>query len=117
MRKHSRLPIVLGIVLGAFALLVLLSALIEGPATDADPAEPAHTLADTTLTPAVMPSPETASVARTTGAAYLPVALLMCLALALPLPVYGKDANGRVLRRRRYARSFYPVFRLQLACG
>jgi hypothetical protein len=117
MRKHSRLPVVLGVILGVFALLLVLSVLVEGPADDATPAETSHTLQSTTLAPAVMPSPETAPEARGVSATYLPIALLACLALALPLLVSGKDANGRVLRRRRYAHSFYLVFRQELACG
>ena len=37
--------------------------------------------------------------------------------LMLPPMVSGIDANGRVLRRKSYARSYYPVFRQELACG
>ena len=48
---------------------------------------------------------------------FLSVAFWACLGLVLPLPVAGRDANGRVLRKRRYARSFHPLFKQELACG
>ena len=37
--------------------------------------------------------------------------------LPLPLPGICRDRNGRVLRAGRYVKSFYPIFRQELACG
>jgi len=116
MRRPRRWPVVLGVLLCAFGLFVLLSALIEAPAADAQPAEE-QPAAAAMLLPAVMPTLESAPDTRGTSGAALPLALLAGLSLALPLLVSGSDANGRVLRKRRYARSFYPVFKQELACG
>jgi hypothetical protein len=116
-RKPRRWPVVLLALLCVFGLIALLSALIEAPAADVEPAPDNHPVSAAVLLPAVMPSPETAPDARSINGACLPFVLLASLSLLLPPPVAGRDANGRVLRRRRYARSFYPVFRQELACG
>jgi hypothetical protein len=76
-----------------------------------------NAVAETALLPAVLPSPETVSLMRNTEFSFLSVAVLLCLMSIYPLMVRGSDANGRILRRRCYARSFFPVFRLELACG
>ena len=116
-RKHRRWPIVLGVLLCAFGLLLLLTALIETPADEAAPVTDSHAAVGAQLLPAVLPSPETAPMARETGETFLPFALFLSLALALPRLVRGSDANGRILRKKRYARSYHPVFRQELACG
>ncbi len=121
MRKgiHRRGFVLLGLLLCTFVLLVLLSALIEAPAQTAAPADAtaSHTLTGTVLAPAVLPTHESAPEARGMDTGFLSVAFWACLALVLPLPVAGRDANGRVLRKRRYARSFHPLFKQELACG
>lgn len=117
MRRQRRWPISLFVMLFAIGVLLLLSALIEAPAADAQPADTAPAAAHTVLLPAVLPSPETPVEARNLTGAFLPPMLFVGLLCMLPLLVPGSDANGRVLRKRRYARSFYPVFRQELACG
>ena len=102
----------------ALLALLLLSSLIETPADASTPPAPLMApVMDAAFLSAAMPSLETAPQARVLGAVFLSLPLWAFLTLALPLRVAGRDANGRVLRRRRYARSFYPLFRLQLACG
>ena len=44
-------------------------------------------------------------------------ALFAVILLLLPRLNCTCDANGRVLCTRRYVRSFYPVFKQNLACG
>lgn len=121
MRKHrSRWPLAVGLLLCVFALLVLLSALVETPqsaAAAAAPAENSQPVANTVLVPAVMPTHEVSPESRGAYAAFLSLAFIAYLTLSDPLPVMGRDANGRVLRRRSYTRSFYPVFHQELACG
>lgn len=115
--KLRRWPMVVCVLLGTFVLLVLFSALIETPATDAAPADAGRAVAGAVMAPAVMPSPETAPQAGATQQACLPFALFAFLSLLLPPLVSESDRNGRILRRRGYVRSFYPVFKQELACG
>ena len=61
--------------------------------------------------------PQPLSGVKLLAAAFALALLCPVCAAALPLRVSGVDANGRVLRRRRYARCFYPLFRQELACG
>ena len=117
MRKNRRWLWTLGLLVAILGLVLLLSALVETPAADAQAMPDNQPLAHTMLLPAVPPSPETASQSQATQESYLPVALLSFMAFSLALPVCGRDANGRVLRRRCYVRSFYPVFKQELACG
>lgn len=116
MRSHSRLAWVLCACLCAFTLALLLSALVEGPAT-AQPAPLVRATAEAIFLPAVSPVTEIPSEARGLWAAFALLALRMIRDLALPGRVAGIDANGRVLRKRRYVRSYYPLFRQELACG
>ncbi|MCE5342326.1 MAG: hypothetical protein LLF96_01870 [Eubacteriales bacterium] len=117
MRKPRRWPVFVGVLLCAFGLLLLLSALIEAPAQDTSPAADPHAVTGAMLLPAAPPAPETASQSRWVGGAFLPGAFLLCLLMALPLLVKSSDANGRILRKKRYVCSFYPVFKQELACG
>jgi hypothetical protein len=117
MRKHRRWPLLLGVFLFTLGLLLLLSALVETPADVAAAPNPTTSAANTVLLPAVLPTPETASAGNGLRVAYFTFALIFCLTLALPRLAAACDANGRVLRKKRYARSFFPVFRLNLACG
>lgn len=117
MRKPHRWPIFICVLLGVFVLLVLFSALIEAPAADTQPEDTGRAVAGAVIAPAVMPSPETAPQASATEQACLPYALFAFLSLMMPLLVSESDRNGRILRRRRYVRSFYPVFKQELACG
>ncbi len=115
MPKRRKFAPVLCAVFGALALILLLSALVEAPA--AAPVETTAPVADAQLMPAVPQTPETAPGGRLTGDTLRLAAFVLPLLCALPSLLQGTDANGRVLRRRRYARSFYLVFRQELACG
>ena len=117
MRKHRRWPAVLGVIVLVLGLILLLSALVETPADAAPPVSPSTSVADTVLLPAVPPTPDGASGLRIMQVSYLPFMLFFCLVGALPHLRAASDANGRVLRKKRYARSYYPVFRQDLACG
>ncbi len=117
MRKHRRWPMLLGVFLFTLGLLLLLSALVETPADVSATVMPVTSIADTMLIPAVPPTPETATAGNVLQQTYLTFMLFFCLALTLPKLVTASDANGRVLRKKRYARSYYPVFRQDLACG
>jgi len=117
MRKHRGWPLPLVVFLFTLGLLLLLSALVETPADISATAIPVTTIADTMLIPAVPPTPETAAVWNGLQPTYLTFMLFFCLALTLPRLVTASDANGRVLRKKRYARSYYPLFRQDLACG
>lgn len=100
----------------ALGALLLLSALVETPQAEA--AAPAELPAARSVTAfAVMP-PAPASAAPSAMGAWLKIAgLFAVVVLLLPRLNCTCDANGRVLCKRRYARSFYPVFRQDLACG
>lgn len=116
MRRRSRLGMVVLVALCLLALALLLRGLVETPAqSQAD--EPQPMAAAAQFLPAPPPNNETPTDARGLWAAFTLALLCPVCAAALPLRVSGVDANGRVLRRRRYARCFYPVFRQELACG
>ena len=117
MRKPRRWPVVLVTALFALGFLLLLSALVEAPAGDAHAARDLPAVADALMLTAAPPAGETVAQARAESASFFSLALWALFAFALPSLVRGIDANGRVLRRRSYARSFYPVFRQELACG
>jgi hypothetical protein len=107
----------LGVFLFTLGLLLLLSALVETPADVSAPVNPTTSSADTAIIPAIPPTSEPASIGNSIREAYLTFTLFFCLTLMLPKLVAASDANGRVLRKKRYARSYYPVFRQDLACG
>lgn len=117
MRKPRRWPTVLVTVFFALGLLLLLSALVEAPAGDAHTARDLPAVADAMMLTAAPSAGEAVAQARAEVASNVTFAMWALFALALPLLVSGTDANGRVLRRRSYARSYYPVFRQELACG
>ena len=116
-RKNRRWLWTLGLLVAILGFVLLLSALVETPAADTQAAQDSRPITNAMLQPAVPPSSETASPQQAAQESYLPVALLTYMALSLALPVSGRDANGRVLRRRCYVRSFHPVFKQDLACG
>lgn len=96
--------------------LLLLSALIESPAApDAAAEEPpvAHAIAAYVCMP-----PAPASESLTPSAAWLRIAALFAFViLSVPCLLCTCDANGRVLIKRRYVRSFHLVFKQEFACG
>lgn len=117
MRRPRRWPVALCVALCALGLVLLLSLLVETPGDAAQPAQDTRPVVDALLLPAVLPAAETAPAVREQNESFCFAAFWALLAPALPLLVRGIDANGRVLRRRRYARSYYPLFRQDLACG
>lgn len=116
MRRRSRLGTVVLVALCLLALALLLRALVETPARP-QAEEPQPMAAAAQFLPAPPPTNETPTDARGLWAAFALALWCPVCTAALPLCVSGVDANGRVLRRRRYARCFYPVFRQELACG
>ena len=115
MRVSRRYIVVFITLLLCAGLLFLLSALIETPAPEAEAAEPpaAHGV---TAFVSMPPAPTTAD--GLPAAAWLRVAALFAAVVAmLPRLLCTTDANGRVLRKRRYVRCFHLVFRQEIACG
>jgi hypothetical protein len=100
----------------ALGALLLLSALVESTAAvDQETAElpAAHTI---TAFVSMPPTPTTASALS--PAAWLRIAALFAAAvLLIPCQTCTCDANGRVICKRRYVRSYYLVFRPEFACG
>lgn len=99
-----------------FGALLLLSALIDHPAAgDAVAEEPpvAHS-----ITAFVSMPPTPTSAAPVSAVSWLRIAALFAFViLCIPRLLCTCDANGRVLRKRRYVRSFHPVFKQEVACG
>lgn len=99
---------------GLLLLLLLLSALVETPAAPA--AEISQPAAVQYL--AAMPlTPESTVGWRGLADVLRLFTSVICAVLPLPLLCICRDRNGRVLRAGRYVRSFYPIFRQELACG
>ncbi len=113
--RLRKLLLVFGLCAG---VLLLLSALVEAPAApaaDAPESAPIHVR----LLPDALPAPEgpADSVARPVTARAVAL-LALCAALcALPAVSGRRDANGRVLRRRRYVQSVYQVYHQEAASG
>lgn len=116
MRKPHRFLYGLCVCLALLALCLLLSALVETPTELSDAANSMPALGAQFM-PAVPGTPEPLVGGRLLTDALRGLAPLCALALLLPLAVTGVDANGRVLRKRRYVQSYYPVFKQELACG
>ncbi len=100
-----------------FGILLLLSALtVSSAVEEALPDEQSTAHAFTTTLFTMPPSPTTSSPVSACG--WLRIAALFAAALLiLPCLTCICDANGRVLCQKRYVRSFYPVFKQDLACG
>ena len=116
MRKPGRFLIWLGAVFALALLWLCLSARVEKApqAQVPSPAPPALALQFESAMPFV-PEPLAANHPQWNGLRAL--APLMLLAAVLTLPSATRDANGRVLRKRRYVKCYYPIFKLNLACG
>ena len=114
--RRVTMPKWLCIALCTAAFLLLLSALVEAPAVEAEPPAPSQGVLYVSMLPATTPAAEqsvTPDPSRETARALLTIC---CLSLLICLPA-SRDANGRVLRDKRYARSVYDVFRVELAAG
>ncbi len=112
---RRRLFIFFAVLLGALGVLLLLSALIEGP-TAQDTLETLPAARSITAFAAMPPAPTSASAAPV-GAWLRIAALFAAAAISIPCLRCTCDANGRVLCKRRYARSYHLVFRQEFACG
>ncbi|MFH1879384.1 MAG: hypothetical protein ABIK64_01160 [Bacillota bacterium] len=112
---RRRLFIFFAVLFGALGVLLLLSSLIEGPAAEDTPETlpAAHTI---TAFAAMPPAPTSASAAPV-GAWLRIAALFAAVAVSVPCLSCTCDANGRVLCKRRYARSYHLVFKQEFACG
>ena len=100
--------------LGLLLLLLLLSALVETPTAPAVANQPAAVPQYLTAMPL---TPESAVGWRGLADVLRLFAFAAFAVLPLPLPGICRDRNGRVLRAGRYVKSFYPIFRQELACG
>jgi hypothetical protein len=111
-----RLFVFLAAMFCLFGALLLLSALIDAPeAGDAVAEEPpvAHSI---TAFASMPPTPTSAS--EMSAGAWLRVAALFAAAtVIIPILQCACDANGRVLSKRRYVRSFHLVFKQEVACA
>ncbi len=115
MRVSRRYIVMFSVLLLCAGLLFLLSALIETPEPEAVPAELPQATGVTAFV-SMPPAPTTA--AGLPAPAWLRVAALFAAVIVmLPRLLCTTDANGRVLRKRRYVRCFHPVFKQEIACG
>ncbi|MBE0600389.1 MAG: hypothetical protein IH607_01275 [Firmicutes bacterium] len=105
--------VVLLIALGA--LLLLSSLLVTPQAQAAEAAEQPVARFFTAFTG--MPPAPTSAAASGLGAWLKIAGLFAAAAILLPRLNCTCDANGRLLCKRRYVRSFYPVYKQDLACG
>ncbi|MBN1777936.1 MAG: hypothetical protein JW811_07420 [Clostridiales bacterium] len=104
------------VLLCALGALLLLSALIQTPVEeDAAPAE--LPVAHTITAFAGMPPTPASGFALPPGAWLRAAALFTAAIVLLPRLHCTCDANGRVLSRRSYIRSYHPVFKQEFACG
>ena len=116
MRKPCRLTTVLLVLFCTLGLILLLSSLVEAPAA----AQPSHInspVTDAQFLPALPLVPETSPGNRWFAAVYQAIAYIAFTLPAVAHLLRCCDANGRVLRKRRYVQSFHPVFKQELACG
>ena len=97
-------------------VLLLLSALIEAPATEGAAAEEQPVAHSITTFVSMPPTPTSASALSIS--AWLRVAALFSIVLIIiPCLQCTCDANGRVLNKRRYVRSVHLVYKQDVACG
>ena len=116
MRRQGHLLCWLGALLALLLLVLLLSALVEAPPAPEPAAEDAPPAA-ARLLPALPLMPESPAGWRSLADTLRLFAVAVFAALALPPLTLCVDQNGRVLRAGRYVKSFYPIFRQELACG
>lgn len=116
MRKPHRFLYGLLTLFAMLTLGLLLSALVETPA-DVSPDAAGLPVVGAQFMPAVPITPEQAANGRVLAEGLRSLSPFAVISLMLPLLVIGIDANGRVLRKRRYVQSYYPVFKQELACG
>jgi hypothetical protein len=116
MRKQRRLFYWLVALLSFAVLLLLLSALVETPTAPA----PAVDRGPVAAAQALTALPLTFEGSGGWRGLFDMLRLFVFIAFAtLPLPLLCtcRDQNGRVLRAGRYVKSFYPIFKQELACG
>lgn len=104
----------------ALGLLLLLSALVEGPeASLAQGAGRFSVVESAAFLPGAPPVPQNESTGprKIQLSREAALALLFMLALLPALLIRCRDANGRVVRTKRYVGSVYQVFRPEAAGG
>ena len=111
-----RLFVFLIVLLCALAALLLLSALLNAPAAG-DAAAEAPPIAHSITAFVNMPPTPTSAPEMSVGAWLRVAALFAAVILIIPRLLCTCDANGRVLNKRRYVRSFHLVFKQEIACG
>ncbi len=104
--------------LGMAALVLLLfSALVEGPVVVAESRPAPFPVENATLWPMAQSPVEPVHPAPWPSvASRLATALAEDASLATPAMAPCADANGRVLRTPRYVKSAYPLFHQEQAC-
>ncbi len=109
----------IGAALTALLFILLLQGLIEGPPGDAAAAmPPLSSITGAALMPYSLPAPEGAAAApQVQPTERLGFWALLANVLIFPALTGLRDANGRVLRTKRYVLSAYQVFRQEAACG
>ena len=116
MRKQRHLLYWLVALLCVAVFLLLLSALVETPTAPAPAVDSRAVAAVQTIT-ALPLTPEGASGWRGLLDMLRLFVFIAFAVLPLPLLFACRDQNGRVLRAWRYVKSFYPIFKQELACG
>ena len=116
MRKERHLFYWLVALLSLAVLLLLLSALVETPTAPALAADRGSVAAAQSVT-ALPLSPEGTNGWRGLLDMLRLFVFIAFAVLPLPLLFACRDQNGRVLRGGRYVKSFYPIFKQELACG
>lgn len=111
-----RLFVVLTILFFSFGVLLFLFAFTD--ISEVDEVLPEEQPVVHSFTAFSSMPPSTASSCAVSASACFRIAALYAAAiLMIPCLLCICDANGRVLCQKRYARSFYPVFKQELACG
>lgn len=118
MRKRSGKNLLC--LLGAFFLLLILSALVEAPtsseASEASQGGPTI-VHHAELLPCTVPLAEDSVVAPPSPRHTLSAVAIPGTLMAIPTCENSLDANGHWVQQKRYVRSVYQVFRLELASG
>lgn len=106
--------------LGAFFLLLILSALVEAP-TSSEASEASQSgssiVYHAEFLPCTVPLAENSVVAPPSPRHTLSAVTMLGTPMAIPTCKDSLDANGHWVQHKRYAHSVYQVFRLELAGG
>lgn len=118
MRKRSGKSLLC--LLGAFFLLLILSALVEAPTSSEASDAGQNGLAivyHTEFLPCTVPLAENSVVAPPSPRYTLSADAMLGTPMVIPTRKDRLDANGHWVQQKRYVHSVYQVFRLELAGG